>query len=71
LITNYARWTREIKSRIALEKAASKKKRTFFSRKLEKNLEKKLVKCHTWSILFFLLLKPGRFGKYMISSLEV
>jgi hypothetical protein len=42
MITNGARWTREIKSRIVPAKAALNKK-TLFTCKLELNLRKKLV----------------------------
>jgi hypothetical protein len=49
MITNDARSTREIKSRIAMAKAAFNKK-TLFTSKLELNLKKKLVKCNIWSI---------------------
>jgi hypothetical protein len=50
LITNDARCTREIKSRIAMAKAAFNKKKTIFTSKLDLNLRKKLVKCYIWSI---------------------
>jgi hypothetical protein len=46
MITNYARCTREIKSRISMVKAAFKKWKTLFVRKLDLNLRKKLVKCY-------------------------
>jgi hypothetical protein len=46
---NDARCTREIKSRIAMAKAAFNKK-TRFTSKLNLNLRKKLVKCYIWSI---------------------
>jgi hypothetical protein len=45
LITNYARCTRYIKSRIVMVKAAFSKKKTLFTRKLDLNLRKKIVKC--------------------------
>jgi hypothetical protein len=48
MITNNARCTREIKSRIAMEKAAFNKKKTLFTSKLDLNLRKKLVKCYIW-----------------------
>jgi hypothetical protein len=50
MITNDARCTREIKSRIAMAKAAFNKKKNFFTSKLELNLRKKLVKCYIWSV---------------------
>jgi hypothetical protein len=47
MITNDARCTREIKSRIAMAKAAFNKKKAFFvTSKLDLNLRKKLVKCY-------------------------
>jgi hypothetical protein len=45
MITNDARCTREIKSRVAMEKAAFNKKKTLFTSKLDLNLRKKLIKC--------------------------
>jgi hypothetical protein len=50
IITNDARCTREIKSRIAMAKAAFHKKKTLYISKLDLNLRKKLVKCYIWSI---------------------
>jgi hypothetical protein len=50
MITNSARSTREIKSRIAIAKAALKRKKNIFTSKLDCNLRKKLVKCYIWSI---------------------
>jgi hypothetical protein len=52
MITNDARCTREIKSRIAMAKAAFNKK-TLFTSKLHLNLSKKLVKCYIWSITLY------------------
>jgi hypothetical protein len=43
MITNDARCAREIKSRIAMLKAAFNKKQTIFTSKLDLNLRKKLV----------------------------
>jgi hypothetical protein len=43
MITNDARCTREIKSRIAMSNAAFNKKKTLFTSKLDLNLRKKLV----------------------------
>jgi hypothetical protein len=48
--TNYARCTREIKSRIAMARAAFNKKKTLFRSKVDLNLRKKLVKCYIWSL---------------------
>jgi hypothetical protein len=50
LVTNYARCTSEIKSRIAMAKAAFNKKKNLFTSKLDLNLSKKLEKCYIWSI---------------------
>jgi hypothetical protein len=51
---NDARCTREIKSTIAMAKAAFKKKKeNLFTRKLDLNLRKKLVKCYIWSIVLY------------------
>jgi hypothetical protein len=49
-IKNYARCTSKIKSRVALEREAFKRKKTLFSSKLDLNLRKKRVKCCIWSI---------------------
>ena len=46
MTTTDARCTREIKSRIAMEKAA-------LNNKLDLNLRKKLVKCYIWTIAFY------------------
>jgi hypothetical protein len=50
MITNDARCTREIRSRIAMAIAAFNNKKTLFNSKLDLNLRKRLVKCHIWSI---------------------
>jgi len=52
MITNDARCTREIKSRIVMGKANFNKK-TFFTSKLNLHLRKKLVKCYVWSIALY------------------
>jgi hypothetical protein len=49
MITNDARFTREIKCRNVMAKAALNKKNLFTS-KLDLNLRKKLAKCYIWSI---------------------
>jgi hypothetical protein len=46
MITDDARCTREMKARIAMEKAAFNKKKTLFTSKLDLELRKKLVKCY-------------------------
>jgi hypothetical protein len=53
MVTNDARCTREIKYRIVMAKAAFNKKKTLFTRKLDLNLRKKLVKCYIWSIVLY------------------
>jgi len=45
VLTNDGRGTCEIKSRIAMAKAAFSKKKTLFTIKLDLNLRKKLIKC--------------------------
>jgi hypothetical protein len=42
--------TREIKSKIAMEKAAFNKKKTLFTKNLDFNLRKKVLNCYIWSI---------------------
>jgi hypothetical protein len=53
MITNDARCTREIEARIPMAKAAFNRKKTLFTRKLDLELRKKLVKCYIWSIAFY------------------
>jgi hypothetical protein len=53
MITNVARCTCEIKSRIAMAKATFNKKKTLFTSKLDLNLRKTLVKCYIWSIALY------------------
>ena len=53
ILTNDGRRTCEIKSRIAMVKAAFNKKKTLFSSKLDLNLRKKLVKCYVWSMALY------------------
>ena len=50
ILTNDGRCTCEIKSRIAMTKAAFK---TLFTSKLDLNLRKKLVKCYIWSMALY------------------
>jgi len=50
MLANDGRCTCEIKSRIAMTKAAFNKKRALFSSTLDLKLRKKLVKCYIWSI---------------------
>jgi hypothetical protein len=53
MLSNDARCTREIKSRISMARAAFNKKKTLFTRKLDLNLRKKLVKCYIWSTALY------------------
>jgi len=53
ILTNDGRCTCEIKCRIAMAKAAFKKKRTLFTSTLDLELRKKLVKCYVWSIALY------------------
>jgi hypothetical protein len=53
MITNDARCTREIKSRIAMAKATFNKKKNHFTSKLDLNLRKELIYCYIWSIAFY------------------
>jgi hypothetical protein len=53
MITNDARCTRKIKSRIAMANAAFNKKKNIFASKLDLNLRKKLVNCYIWSIALY------------------
>jgi hypothetical protein len=53
MITNDARCTCEIKSRIAVEMAAFNKKKSLFTSKLDLNLRKKLIICYIWSIALY------------------
>jgi len=46
MLTNNGRCTCEIKSRIAMAKAAFSKKKNLFTSKLDLNLRKKLTKCY-------------------------
>jgi hypothetical protein len=50
LIRNDARCTREIKTRIAMKKAAFDKNKVLFTSKLDSDLRKKPIKCYIWSV---------------------
>jgi hypothetical protein len=52
MITNDARFTHQIKSRIAMAKSAFNKKENLFTSKLVLNLRKKLVNCYILGIAF-------------------
>jgi len=49
MVTNVARYTHEIESRIAMEKVAFYKK-TLFTSKLDLNLRTKLIRSYIWSM---------------------
>jgi hypothetical protein len=53
LVTNDARFTRKIKSRIVMAKVAFNKEKALFTSKWDLNLRKKLVKCYTWSTALY------------------
>ena len=53
ILTTDGRCTCEIKCRIVMAKAAFNKKRTLFTRTLNLELRKKLVKCYVWSIALY------------------
>jgi hypothetical protein len=48
MITNETKYTQEIKSMIATVKTAYNRKKALFTRKLELNLRKKLLKYFVW-----------------------
>ena len=52
MLTEDGRCTCEIKSRIAMAKAAFNEKK-LFTNKLDLNLRKKLVKCYVWSMALY------------------
>jgi hypothetical protein len=53
LITSDKRYASEIKSRIAMAKATLKRKVTIFTKKMNFNSMKKLVKFYIWGIAFY------------------
>ena len=53
ILTNGGRCTSEIKSRIAMAKAAFNKNKTLFTSTLDLNLRKKLAKCYIWSMALY------------------
>jgi hypothetical protein len=61
-IRNDARSTREIKSRISMEKAAFRKNKNPVTRKLKLNARNKSVNCYIRSIAF-MVMEPGHIGK--------
>jgi hypothetical protein len=53
MVTNTEIYTREIKSRIAIARAALNKTKTLYASKLVLNLRKKLVKRYIWCIALY------------------
>jgi len=53
MLTSDGRCTCEIKSRIAMAKAAFNKKKALFTSKLDLNLRTKLIKCYIWSMALY------------------
>jgi hypothetical protein len=53
ILTNDGTLTCEIKSRIAMAKAAFNKKRALFTSKMDLEMRKKLVQCYVWSIALY------------------
>ena len=53
MLTEDGSCTCEIKSRIAMAKAAFNKKKNLFTSKLDLNLRKRLVRCCVWSIALY------------------
>ena len=53
VLTDDGRCTCEIKSRIAMTKAAFNRKKNLFTRKLAIYMRKKLVKCYVWSMALY------------------
>ena len=53
VLTDDGRCACEIKSRIAMAKAAFNKKKNLFTSRLDLNLRKKLVKCYVWSMALY------------------
>jgi len=69
MLTNGGRCTCEIKCRIAMAKAAFKKKRTLFTSTLDLKSRTKLVKCYIWNIAFHCA-ETGCFGQRHLESLK-
>jgi len=53
MLTEDGRSTCEITSRIAMAKAAFKRKKNLFTSKLDLNLRKRLMRCYVWSITLY------------------
>ena len=70
MLTNDGRCTCEIKSRIAIAKAAFNKKKILFIRKMDLNLRKKLLNA-TFGAWLCMVLKLGRFGQQIRNTWNV
>jgi hypothetical protein len=64
MVTNDARCTLKIESRIAMPKTAFNKKKNLFASKLDLNLRKKLVNYYILSI-DYMVLKIGHIGEWI------
>jgi hypothetical protein len=53
MIINNARCTQEMKSRIAMAKAAFNKKKKLFTCKLDLKFKEETIKCYIWIIPFY------------------
>jgi hypothetical protein len=53
VLTNDGRCACEVKSRVAMAKAAFSKTRAFFTSKMDLELRKKLVKCYIWCVALY------------------
>jgi hypothetical protein len=53
MITNSAKCTLDIISRISIAKTAFNRKKTLFNSKLDLDLRKKLVKSYIWSVALY------------------
>ena len=53
MLADDGKCTCEIKSRIAMTKAAFNKKKNLFTSKLDLNVRMKLVKCYVWSMAMY------------------
>ena len=70
MLTEDGRCTCEIKSRIAVTKAAFNKKKNLLTSKLDLNWRKKLVKCYVWSMALYGA-EIGRSGLQIRKTLKV
>jgi hypothetical protein len=63
MITNYVKWKRKIKSRIAKAKGALNKEKNFFTTKLGFNLRKKVEGSAVFVAPLCIVLGPGHLKK--------